>query len=122
MAQTFTVSGNAKLPLEDSQATAPIDLGVSFPYTAKADFSRKYDAAVTDDPVDLGTLSIPGAKGIIIKCIAGSCTIKFNGGNTAWPLSAAGGPFFWANSSQGFVNAATISTTGAATVIFIAVG
>jgi hypothetical protein len=122
MAQTFTVSGNAKIPLEDSTATAPIDLGVTFPYTGKAEFSRKYDGAVTDDAVNLGTLVSGGAKGVIVKCLAGSCTIKFNAGTTAFPLSASGGPFLWSNSAQGFITAALISTTGAATVVFIAVG
>jgi len=122
MAQTFTVSGNAKIPLEDSQATAPIDLGIAFPITARADFSRKYDVAVTDDAVDLGTLDVAGAKVVLVKCIAGNCTIKFNGDTVAWPLSTAGGPFLWSNSAQGFVTSALISTTGAATIIFLAVG
>ncbi len=123
MAQTFTVVGKLTIPLEDSQSVAPIDLGIAFPITARADFSRKYDGAVTDDAVDLGTLAdTPGAKGILVKCIAGTCTVKFNGGNTAWPLSAAGGHFFWANGAQGFLTDALITTTGAATVIFLAVG
>lgn len=122
MAQTLTVAGNLKIPLEDTTATAPIDLGIAFPFTARADFSRKYDGAVTDDDVDLGTLAVGGAKGVLVKCIAGSCAVKFNGANAAWPLSAGGGYFLWMNSAQGFLTAATITTTAAATVVFIAVG
>lgn len=122
MAQTLTVAGNLKIPLEDTTATAPIDLGLSFPFTARADFSRKYDDAATDDAVDLGTLDVAGAKGVLVKCIAGACTIKFNGGDVAWPLSAGGGYFIWMNSAQGFLTAASISCLAAATVIFVAVG
>lgn len=122
MAQTLTVAGKLTIPLEDSPSVAAVDLGVSFTITARADFSRKYDEAVTDDEVNLGTLADAGAKGVIVKCIAGTCTVKFNGGSDAWPLSATGGYFLWSNSAQGFLNAALVTTTGAATVVFIAVG
>jgi len=122
MAQIFTVAGKLSIPLEDAGPTAPIDLGVNFPYVAKADFSRKYDGAVTDDAVNLGTLTTGGAKGVMVKCMAGTCTAKFNGGSDAWPLGAGTGYFLWMNSAQGFLTAALITTTGAATVVFIAVG
>jgi hypothetical protein len=122
MAQNFTIAGKASVPLEDTTVTAPIDLGITFPFTGRADFSRRYDSAVTDDPVSLGTLATSGAKGVTVKCISGSCTIKFNGGTVAWPLSAGGGTFSWQNSAQGFLTAALITTTGAATVVFLAVG
>lgn len=123
MAQTFTIAGKLTVPLEDSVATAPIDLGITFTITSRADFSRKYDSAVTDDPVNLGTLGTgPGAKGVLVKCINGACTVKFNGATAAWPLSANGGFFLWSNGAQGFLTAALISTTAAATVIFLAVG
>lgn len=122
MAQNFTIVGKLSVPLEDTTVAAPIDLGITFPFTGRTDFSRKYDGAVTDDPVNLGTLVTGGAKGVIVKCIAGSCTVKFNGGSDAWPLSAGGGHFSWQNSAQGFLTAALITTTGAATVVFLAVG
>lgn len=122
MAQNFTVTGNLQIPLEDAGSPAPVSLAISFPYVPRADFSRKYDGAVTDDPVNLGTLTVGGAKGVMVKCMAGTCTIKFNGGTDAWPLGAGTGYFLWMNSAQGFLTAALITTTGAATVVFIAVG
>lgn len=122
MAQTLNINGKLSVPLEDVVVTAPIDLGITFPFSGRADFSRKYDGAVTDDVVNLGTLTTGGAKSVIVKCIAGSCTIKFNGGTDAWPLSTGGGFFLWVNSAQGFLTAALITTTGAATVVFLAVG
>lgn len=123
MAQNFTVAGNLQIPLEDAGSSAPISLAISFPYVPRADFSRKYDDAVADDPVNLGTLATSGgAKGVLVKCAAGTCTVKFNGGTDAWPLAAGAGYFLWINSSQGFLTSALITTTGSATVVFIAVG
>lgn len=123
MAQNFTVAGNVQIPLEDAGSPAPISLAISFPYVPRADFNRKYDGAVTDDPVNLGTMATGGgAKGVLVKCTAGTCTVKFNGGTDAWPLAAGAGYFLWINSSQGFLTAALVTTTGSATVVFIAVG
>lgn len=122
MAQTLTSVGKLSVPLEDGGTVAPIDLGLSFVFTGRADFSRKYDAPVTDDAVNLGTLATPGAKGVLVKCTLGSCTIKFNGGSDAWPLDVGAGFFLWLNSARGFLTAAAITTTGPATVVFLAVG
>lgn len=119
--QTLTVAGAASTPLEDGGGVAPIALAVALGYTARVDFVRAYSGAVTDDVVDFGTLEGSGAKGLIVKCTSGSCTIKFNGGATAWPL-APGGYFVWVNTSQAFPNAALITTTGAASVLLLAVG
>lgn len=122
MAQNFTVAGKLSVPLEDGPVSAPIDLGVTFSFVGLAGFNRNYDGAIADDPVNLGTLAVGGAKGVIVKCVAGTCTAKFNGGATAWPLAAGAGYFLWVNSSQGFLTAALITTTGAAKVLFAAVG
>lgn len=119
--QTLTVAGAATAPFEDGGAVAPINLATSLGFTSRADFSRAYAGAVTDDPVSFGTLSVSGAKGVIAKCTGGSCTIKFNGDVTAWPL-APGGYFIWINTAQAFPTSAAVSTSGAATIIFIAVG
>lgn len=122
MAQTLTSVGKLSIPLEDGGPVAPIDLGLTFVLTARADYSRKYDAPVTDDAVNLGTLASPGAKGVLVKCSIGACTIKFNGGADAWPIDAASGFFLWLNSARAFPTAALITTTGPATIIFLAVG
>ena len=121
MAQNLTVAGAAAIPLEDGGTTAPINLATALGFTSRVDFQRSYAGSVTDDPVNFGTLAVPGAKGLIVKCTAGSCTIKFNGGTDAWPL-APGGYFIWINTAQAFPTAALITTTGAAGVLFIAVG
>ncbi len=80
-----------------------------------------YDDAVTDSAVALGTLADSGARGLLVKCTAGSCSIKFNSGTQAWPLSA-GGYLLYMNPAQGFPTAAAITTGGAASVKIIAVG
>lgn len=121
MAQTFTVAGALSLPLEDGTSVGAVSLAASFNFSSRADFSRTYTGVSVDDVVNFGTLTSPGAKGLIVKCTAGSCTVKFNGGSDAWPL-APGGYFLWVNSAQAFPTAALVTTTGAATVIFIAVG
>jgi|SRR5580704_12331740 hypothetical protein len=122
MTQQLKVSGNVSLPFEDGTNVAPIDLTALITLSnGRADYSRTYSAPVTDDPVDFGTLTAPGAKGVLVKVISGSCTIKFNAGSTAWPL-AVGGYFLWINPATPFATAATISTTGPASVVFLAVG
>lgn len=122
MALNLTVAGALAIPLEDGGSVAPIDLTVlGLTFTSRADFVRNYTTTVTDDSVDFGTLTVPGAKGLIVKCKAGACTIKFNGGADAWPL-APGGYFLWINPATPFPTAALISTTGPASVVFIAVG
>lgn len=122
MAQTFTVSGTATCPLEDGSAVAPMTLAASLVFTSRSNFVRTYASTVTDDSVNFGTLVTAGAKGLLIKCTAGNCTFKFNAGDTtAWPL-AIGGYFLWINTAQGFPKEVLLSTTGAATVVFLAVG
>lgn len=122
MALNLAVAGALSIPLEDGGTVAPIDLTVAgLTFTSRADFVRAYTTTTTDDPVDFGTLTVPGAKGLIVKVKSGNCTIKFNGGATAWPL-AVGGYFLWINPTAPFPTAATISTTGPCSVVFIAVG
>ncbi len=122
MAQTLTVAGAASLPFEDGTSVAPIQLAASLGFTSRADFVRAYSGAITDDPIDFGTLAAAGAKGVIVKCAAGSCTIKFEGiDGTEWPL-APGGYFIWINTAQAFPKAAFVTTTGAASIVFVAVG
>lgn len=121
MAQKLTVAGKLTAAFEDGGTVAPIDLAVDITYLNRVDFEREYAGAVTDDAVNLGTLAVSGAKGMLVKCKTGSCTIKFNGVAQPWPL-APGGYFLWANPSTPFPTAALITTTGPAHVIFIAVG
>src|SRR5215208_1258461 len=98
MAQKLVVAGKASTAFEDGGSVAPIDLGVDMVYLNRADFEREYAGAVTDDPVSLGTLATPGAKGLIVKVKSGACTIKFNGVAQPWPL-APGGHLSWFNPS-----------------------
>jgi hypothetical protein len=121
MPQDFHVSGKVQLPFEAGQAAAPLDLTACFPFTQKADFDRSYSGAVTDDEVDLGPLAEEGARGLIVKCPIGTATIKFNGGDVAWPLGP-GAYFLFVNPLAGFPKSAAISTIAAATVKFLAVG
>ena len=121
MPQDFNVSGKVQLPFEAGQTSAPIDLCASFTFTQKADFDRSYPEAVTDDEVDLGPLADAGAKGLIVKCPIGTATVKFNGGDVAWPLGP-GAYFLYVTPLGGFPRSAAISTIAAASVKFLAVG
>ena len=120
MAQQLVVSGSFAIPLEDGGAVAQVDLKQAFNVTQRADFSRVYDALVTDDVVNLGTLATAGAKGFIIKCKSGSCTVKLNGSTVAISLDA-GAEIMYVNPVSGWLTTATISTTGPATILFLAV-
>lgn len=121
MAQNFVVAGSVSIPLVDGATPSPLSIAATIPFTGRADFQRVYTGAVVDDVVNFGTLAATGAKGVLVLCPAGACTIKFNGGTDAWPL-APGAHFEWCNPSTPFPTAALITTTGPATVIFLAVG
>lgn len=121
MAQNYTVAGAVSAALVDGGTPSPISLAATIPYVNRADFQRAYVAAVTDDIVHLDTLASAGAKGVLVVCLAGAATIKFNGSPIAWPL-APGGHFSWCNPSTPFPVAALLSTTGPATVVFLAIG
>jgi hypothetical protein len=121
--QVMSVSGFFSAPLENTTSTAAVALATTLTFTSMAEFTRTYSGAISADPVSLGTLSGPGAKAILVKCLSGSCTIGFNGDTTTqWPIAAGGGYMLWVNGSQGFVTAAAITTTGACSVVFVALG
>lgn len=121
MAQNYTVTGAVSASFIDGAAASPINLGALIPYTQRVDFQRAYSAAVTDDVVHLDTLALTGAKALVVVCLTGAVTLKFNGGTDAWPI-APGGHFSWCNPSTPFPTAAIINSTGPATVVFLAVG
>lgn len=121
MATKLQIVGKASIPLEDGGTVAPIDLGIDLAYLSDAYFIRDFTTAVIDEAVNLGSLAVPGAKAILVKCTLGSCTIKFSGGSQAWPL-AQGGFFLWCNPSTPFPTGAAITTTGPARVTILAVG
>jgi hypothetical protein len=125
MSLNFSVTGRIQTNVESNQQSAVLDLGASLIYTQRADFERVYTGAVADDPVDLGTLNVGGARGILVKVTAGSATIKFVAGVTTgtleWPL-VPGAYMLYVNPSVGFPTGALVTTTAAASVKFIAVG
>ena len=122
MTQTLVVQGALAIPLVDGGATEPVSLAASLGYTQRADYVRTYSGAITNDPVGMGTLAGPGAKGVIVQVTSGSCTIAFqSSSNEVWPLGP-GGYFLWINPSTPFPTSAFITTTGPAAVLFIAVG
>jgi hypothetical protein len=122
MSQVLTVAGAASLPYIDGGTVAAINLATSLGYTARADFVRNYSGAIAADPVNMGTLATPGAKGVLVVCTQGAATIQFQSTtNEAWPLDP-GGYFLWIDTARPFVTAAFITTLAAAAVIFIAVG
>jgi hypothetical protein len=119
----MTVAGNFQCPLENTTSTAAVSLAATLTFTSMAEFTRTYSGAISADPVSLGTLSGSGAKAILVKCLSGSVTIEFNSDTaTQWPLAAAGGYLLWCNTSQGFITSAAVTTTGAASVVFVALG
>lgn len=120
MAQQLVISGSFSIPLEDGGALAQVDLSQKFNVSQRADFSRVYDAPVTDEVVSLGTLATGGAKSFVIKCKSGSCSVKLNGGTTVINLEA-GAEIMYSNPISGWLTAALITTPGPAVVIFLAV-
>ncbi len=125
MALKVVITGTMQVGLEDAKTPGALDLAQDFTITQRADFERVYATAATDDPVDFGTLAVGGAKGVLIKVTLGAATIKFlNGvttGTLSWPL-VPGAYFLYMNPSGGFPTGALVSTPGAASVKFIAVG
>lgn len=126
------VVGLATTPLEGVVNTGgatpqpgSVDLTQNFIITQLAAFQRVYAGAITDDPVDFGTLATAGAKGLIIKCPVGACTVKLLAGLTTgtlqWPLSPPA-YLMYMNPAAGFPTSALVTTTAAATVEFLAVG
>lgn len=125
MSLNFSVTGRIQTNVESNQQSAILDLGASLIYTQRADFERVYSGAIVDDPVDLGTLNVGGARGVLVKVTAGSATIKFVAGlitgTLEWPL-VPGAYMLYVNPSAGFPTGALVTTTAAASVKFIAVG
>lgn len=121
MAKQFVSVGTVSVPREDGQASATSDLSTKITFTQRAEFDRVYSGVVTDDVVDLGTLDTGGAKAILVKCSVGTCTVKFNSDTGAWPL-APGALFMFFNPTVGFPTGCKVTTVGAATVSFLAVG
>jgi hypothetical protein len=120
MAKTLVITGLFSLPNEDGQPAAPINLAQNIVYTQKASFDLSYDAPVTDDVIDLGTLATGGARGLLIKGISGAATVKFNADTLPWPVSV-GSVFLYANAAQGFPTGVKITTTGPAQLTISAV-
>ena len=120
MSQAAVVAGSLQAPYEDGGSSGSINLAINFPYTQKINDDLVYAAPVTDQAVDFGTMATGGAKLVLIKCSAGSCTVKFNGVSGLQVPIAPGGYYLWFNPATGFVTGITISTTGPATVKVLA--
>jgi hypothetical protein len=122
MTQALAVQGSLAIPLVDGGTVAAISLAASLGFTARADFQRSYTGAISNDPVNFGTLASPGAKGVFVYVGSGSCTISWQSdADAAWPL-AVGGYFLWVNPQTPFPTSAFITTTGPCNVVFLAVG
>lgn len=125
MAKTFTVAGSVSLPLEEGQTPAAGNLAQTVTYTKKANFDLVYDEDVTDDPIDFGTLAVAGAKGLLIKCTAGACTVKIDApgtdGNVPLPLNT-GGYILYVNPTAGLPSGCHITVADTASIEIAAVG
>src|SRR5574343_545456 len=125
MSKNFTVDGSVSVPLQDGQPAASADLTMSFIYTKKAGFDLVYSDAVADDPITFGTLAVAGAKGLLIRCTAGACTINIDvpgtSGNLPLPLHA-GGYLLYANPSAGLPSGCHVTVTTSASLEILAVG
>jgi hypothetical protein len=125
MAKTFTVAGTVSVPLEDGQTPAVSSLTQAITYTKKATFDLVYADPVIDDEITFGSLVTAGAKGLLIKCTAGSCTIKIDipgtPGNVALPFNT-GGLLLFANPAAGLPSGCHITVGASAALEISAVG
>lgn len=125
MSKNFKVAGSVSAPLQDGQTAAEADLTQSFVYTKKASLDLVYADAVTDDPIIFGTLAVAGAKGLLIRCTTGACTVKIDGpgvtGNLPLPLQA-GGYLLYANPAAGLPSGCHITVATTASLEILAVG
>jgi len=125
MSKTFTVAGTVSVPLEDGQTPATGSLTQAITYTKKATLDLVYAAPVVDDVVTFGSLAAAGAKGVLIKCTSGACTVKVNApglsGNIALPFNT-GGYMLYANPAAGLPSGCNITVAAAATLEITAVG
>ena len=125
MSKTFAVAGTVSVPLEDGQTPATGSLTQSVTYTKKATFDLVYTDPVVDDEITFGTLATAGAKGLLVKCIAGACTIKIDSdgtdGNLPLPLNT-GGYFLYLNPAAGLPSGCHITVVASASLEISAVG
>ena len=125
MSKNLTIAGSVSAPLQDGQTPAEADLTQSFVYTKKACLDLVYADVVADDPVTFGTLAVAGAKGLLIRCTAGACTVKIDGpgvtGNLPLPLHA-GGFLLYANPAAGLPSGCPITVAATASLEILAVG
>lgn len=122
MAQTFKITGKVELPLEDGQTPGAVSLDTSFTFTQRANQELSFSAAAADVAVNLGTLSVGGAKALLVKSPTGGCVVKLNGSTDAIPVPASNGYILVVNPSAGAITAVTVTVTGVAIVKIIAVG
>jgi hypothetical protein len=125
MPKTFAVAGTVSVPLEDGQTPAISSLTQSITYTKKAGFDLVYADPVADDEITFGSLAVAGAKGLLIKCTAGACTIKIDApgidGNVPLPFNA-GGLLLFSNPAAGLPTGCHITVGAAASLEISAVG
>jgi len=110
MAQTATITGALNYPADEGATPSAVSLALSLVYSQKLSAQLEYDTPVTDQAVNLGTLSTGGAKITLLKCTLGSCTVKINGSD-AIPLAAGMGYILLANTQQGILSTLTVTTT-----------
>lgn len=113
MAQTATIVGTLNLPAEDGATPSPISLALSLIFAQKTSALLEYDAPVTAQTVDLGTLTSGGAKLLLLKCTMGTLSVSINT-STAIQLTALFGYVLIANTQQGVVTSLTVTTTNPA--------
>lgn len=119
MAKQVTISGLVSLPQEEGGQPAPYNLAQTFTYTKKAEFDQAYDGVVTNDPISLGTMSVSGAKLLLVKASIGGCTFRVNGAVLDIPIPV-GAFMLYSNPSAGFITSLSVSVTGAASISILA--
>lgn len=125
MPKNFTVAGTVSVPLEDGQTPALGNLAQSITYTKKATFDLVYADPIVDDEITFGSLAVAGAKGLLIKCTAGACTVKINSsgtdGNIPLPFNT-GGYILYMNPAAGLPTGCHITVAASASLEISAVG
>ena len=92
MAQTYTITGNVAFSLSPDAQNAVLPLNLQFAYTMVSADQLIWTSPVTNQALDLGTITNP--KALYIECLSGSAVIKLAAadvGSVTLSLSATPG-------------------------------
>ncbi len=80
MASNLTITGNLQYPTSPNAQNSVEPLNLQFAFTMLMNEVLNYTSPVSDEEINLGTISNP--KAFIVECLRGSFTLKLNTADT----------------------------------------